>query len=135
MNRELVEKMLEVLRAMPDASPEGTDGLTFDMSLIAGYKPECGTACCMAGLAMGCGLGWDVVREFVEMDFDQSEFTLRMAQRKLGLSDPEARALFYPNDYTNSKELYTREAGISVLGRMLETGEVNWPRAIAEVAQ
>lgn len=102
----------------------------FDMGAYAEEEP-CGTVACIAGWAcIVAGVG--NIHSLVGDDIHER------AQRHLGLTTQAATNLFtpfpgYSADYQFAwLQTPDRKQAVRVLDHLLETGEVDWPRALAD---
>lgn len=137
MNRENIQTTIDALRrAHDDAFDMGT-WFSSDNPMAANRNRKhylerntCGTAACIAGWGyaiMGAKtrakikakLGWDEEQDY--------------AAEWFGINLDQSHSLFIPDDVGNGR--YTRAAAIRTLEILLETGEVDWERGIAEQSQ
>ena len=123
MNRENIQKMIDTFKRLHHAPlPEHPDK-GFNMSgphfAVREFSQHgCGTAACI--------LGWqkqlDIFLGIKGSCFDCSSYA-----SKLYTPRPENGCKYY---YCDRPEKFTLEAAITVLERLLETGEVDWNYAI-----
>lgn len=126
MNRENITKVRDVIAALPAHK--------FDMRWLARWEkrsPElqpanrsivhaCGTVACIAG--------WTNAIFGDPKDYEDDAST---AGQRLGLKWGQGGDLFCPEGFSQGN--YTQAQAVRVLDILLETGEVDWERAIREV--
>ena len=126
MNKERIMEIADLIET-------GHERMVFDMGVFGDEHP-CGTAACIAG--------WTVAR-FGEND-DTKEIDHRRpvlnfdvfddALSVLGLSFPEARQLFAPNEERDGVSMteVTASHAVRTLRHLAETGEVDWRATMVE---
>lgn len=124
MNRENITKVRDVIAALPAERFDMSDWLNdYPNETFGRALKDCGTAACIGGWAVGVlkprtrASSWEIPS---------------IARRILGLSLDQADKLFQPVP-CDDRHLLTPAQAVRVLDILLETGEVDWERAIREV--
>jgi hypothetical protein len=113
---------------------EGLPNIRFNMDYVfSRFHDGCDTSACIAGYIAAFNdkeHGTNVAAWYDNMPLST---TIREVGEMAGMTNDEARRLFYPEELTGYLEYVAADDAADVLERYAETGVIDWSAAVAHV--